>query len=36
MDFFLQNIKRIMDKIGPKKRLSSAQFTADGEWYEPH
>jgi hypothetical protein len=29
----VQNIKRMIEKIGPKKRLSSAEFNADGEWY---
>ena len=24
---------RIVEKIGPKKKLSSAEFEADGEWY---
>ena len=27
------DIKRVLQKIGPKKRLSSAEFIADGEWY---
>lgn len=29
----LHNIKRLVEKIGANKRLSSSEFTSDGDWY---
>jgi hypothetical protein len=31
----VHNIKRLIDKIGENKRISSAEFNSDGDWFVP-
>jgi hypothetical protein len=33
VNWTVHNIKRLTEKIGPKKRLSSSEFDSDGNWY---
>uniref|UniRef100_A0A7S4PRR9 MATH domain-containing protein n=1 Tax=Guillardia theta TaxID=55529 RepID=A0A7S4PRR9_GUITH len=33
VNWVIHDLKRVVAKIGPNKKLSSAEFTCDGEWY---